>query len=60
VATQVSTNRSRAAEKPKMVSKKAAARSTKCAKPNDAVDGYDNTPVEDSVKNPVDADGGVL
>ena len=44
--------------------KKAAARRTKCAKPNDAADGYDNIPVEDSVenpvKNPVNADGGVI
>jgi hypothetical protein len=60
VATQVSTNRSKAAEKRKKVSKKAAARSTKSAKPNDAADGYEDKPVEDVVENPVDANEGVI
>ena len=60
VATQVSTNRAKAAEKRKMVSKKAAARSTKHAKPNDAADGYDDKSVEDVIENPVDANEGVL
>jgi hypothetical protein len=60
VATQVSTNRSKVAEKQKKVCKKAAARSAKRAKPNDAEDGYDNKPVKDVVENPVNANEGVI
>ena len=57
---QKATTRAKAAEKRKKVSKKAAARSTKHAKPNDAADGYDDKSVEDVIENPVDANEGVL
>jgi hypothetical protein len=60
VAAQESTNRSKAAEKRKKVRKKAAARSTKRAKPNDAENGYDDKPVEEVVENPVNANEGLI